>query len=93
MWLVKASPACVLLTGIAAGTIPGLLLAYGIGGFIGNLVAGRLADLSVRATLVGVLLALILTLAVFPLLAPRPAPMIGAVLILGLLSTAEGDDR
>ena len=76
------------VTGIAAGTIPGLLLAYGIGGFIGNLVAGRLADLSVRATLVGVLLALILTLAVFPLLAPRPAPMIGAVLILGLLSTA-----
>ena len=58
------------------------------GGFIGNLVAGRLADLSVRATLVGVLLALILTLAVFPLLAPRPAPMIGAVLILGMLSTA-----
>ena len=75
------------VTGIAAGTIPGLLLAYG-SGVVGNLAAGRLADLSVRATLVGVLLALILTLAAFPLLAPRPAPMIGAVLILGLLSTA-----
>ena len=76
------------VTGIAAGTIPGLLLAYGIGGFIGNLVAGRLTDLSPTGTLVGVFLALILTLAAFPLLAARPAAMIGAVLVLGLLSTA-----
>ena len=37
------------VTGIAAGTIPGLLLAYGIGGFIGNLAAGRLADQIGRA--------------------------------------------
>lgn len=76
------------VTGIAAGVIPALLLAYGIGGFIGNLIAGRLADLSLGTTLVGVFLALVVTLAAFPLLASYRVPMIGLVLILGLLSTA-----
>lgn len=76
------------VTGIAAGVIPALLLAYGIGGFIGNLIAGRLADLSLGKTLVGVFLALVVTLAAFPLLAGYRVPMIGLVLILGLLSTA-----
>lgn len=76
------------VTGILASVIPALLLAYGIGGFVGNLIAGRLVDLSLGKTLVGVFLALILTLAVFPLIAEHPAPMIGLVLVLGLLSTA-----
>ncbi|WP_206692839.1 MFS transporter [Microbacterium paulum] len=76
------------VTGIAASVIPALLLAYGVGGFVGNLIAGRLADLSLGKTLVGVFLALIATLAAFPLLAGHPIPMIGLVLILGLLSTA-----
>lgn len=76
------------VTGIAAGIIPALLLAYGLGGFAGNLIAGRLADLSLGKTLVGVFLALILTLAAFPLVAEYPIPMIGLVLTLGLLSTA-----
>lgn len=75
------------VTGIAAGTIPALLLAYGIGGFIGNLVAGRLTDLSLGKTLIGVFLALIMILAAFPLVAKYPAPTIGIVLLLGLLST------
>lgn len=76
------------VTGMAAGIIPALLLAYGVGGFAGNLIAGRLADLSLGKTLVGVFLALIVTLAAFPLVAEFPIPMIGLVLILGLLSTA-----
>lgn len=76
------------VTGIAAGVIPALLLAYGIGGLIGNLIAGRLTDLSLGKTLVGVFLALVVTLAAFPLLAGYRVPMIGLVLILGLLSTA-----
>ena len=76
------------VTGIAATVIPALLLAYGVGGFAGNLIAGRLADLSLGKTLVGVFLALIVTLAAFPLVAEYPIPMIGLVLILGLLSTA-----
>lgn len=76
------------VTGIAAGIIPALLLAYGVGGFAGNLIAGRLADLSLGKTLVGVFLALIVTLTAFPLVAGFPIPMIVLVLVLGLLSTA-----
>ncbi|WP_166972967.1 MFS transporter [Brevibacterium atlanticum] len=76
------------ISGIAEVAIPGLLLAYGLGGFVGNLIAGRLADLSLSRTLVGVFCALVVTLSAFPLLARFPVPMIALVLILGLLSTA-----
>ncbi|MDN3460893.1 MFS transporter [Rhodococcus sp. APC 3903] len=76
------------VTGILPDTIPALLLAYGVGGFAGNLIAGRLADLSLGTTLVGVFVGLVITLAAFPLVAGYPAPMIGLVLILGLFSTA-----
>jgi len=76
------------VTGIAAGVIPALLLAYGVGGFAGNLIAGRLTDLSLGKTLVGVFVALIVTLVAFPLVAEHPVPMVAAVLVLGLLSTA-----
>lgn len=81
-------PLLTEVTGILAATIPALLLAYGVGGFAGNLIAGRLADLSLGGTLVGVFLALVLTLSAFPLVAGYPMPMIVLVLILGLLSTA-----
>lgn len=76
------------ISGITDAAIPGLLLAYGVGGFVGNLIAGRLADLSLGRTLVGVFCALIITLSAFPLFARLPVPMIALVLLLGLLSTA-----
>lgn len=76
------------VTGIVASVIPALLLAYGVGGFAGNLIAGRLTDLSLGKTLVGVFVALIVTLAAFPLVAEHPVLMVAAVLVLGLLSTA-----
>lgn len=81
-------PLLSTVTGIATGVIPALLLAYGVGGFAGNLIAGRLADLSLGGTLVGVFLALAGTLGAFPLLAEFTIPMIGLVLVLGMLSTA-----
>ncbi|SJM68934.1 MFS transporter [Gulosibacter sp. 10] len=76
------------VTGIPAPVVPALLLAYGIGGFAGNLIAGRLTDLSLGRTLVGIFAALIAVLAAFPLLAGYRVPMIGLVVVLGLLSTA-----
>lgn len=76
------------ITGMPADLVPILLLIYGIGGFVGNLVAGRLADLSLGKTLVGVFLALVLTLAAVPLAAGSVAPMVCIVLVLGLLSTS-----
>lgn len=76
------------VTGISPGAVPALLLAYGVGGFLGNLVAGHLTDHSLSKTLTGVLVALAAVLAVFPLLAGAAGPMIVLVLALGLLSTA-----
>lgn len=76
------------ITGLTAGLVPALLLAYGAGGFAGNLIAGRLTDISLSATLRGVLIALVFTLAAFPLLAEHPVPMVILTLVLGLLSTA-----
>lgn len=76
------------VTGIASGIIPALLLAYGVGGFAGNLVAGRLADLSLGRTLTGVFVILIVTLLLFPLGAGTVPVMVVLVLVLGLLSTA-----
>lgn len=76
------------VTGLPASTIPALLLAYGGGGFIGNLIAGRLADRSLGATLIGILLGLAVKLGAFPILATVPLAMVILVLMLGLLSTA-----
>lgn len=76
------------VTGIAVGMIPTLLLAYGIGGFAGNLIAGRLADRALGRTLAGVFTALIVVLVTFPLVATSPVVMVALVLVLGLLSTA-----
>ncbi|AYG04638.1 MFS transporter [Gryllotalpicola protaetiae] len=76
------------VSGLAASLVPVLLLAYGAGGFAGNLIAGKLTDINLGATLRGVLVALVVTLAAFPLLASYPIPMVALTLVLGLLSTA-----
>ncbi|NGN94495.1 MFS transporter [Nocardioides sp. KC13] len=81
-------PLLAEVTGMAAAMIPVLLLVYGAGGFVGNLVAGRLADLSLGRTLAGIFLALIATLAAVPVAAPYTVPMVVLVLLLGLVSTA-----
>lgn len=81
-------PLLTTVTGISAGAVPTLLLAYGAGGFAGNLIAGRLADRSLTKTLTGVFLALIIVLAIFPVAAPFSAPAVLLVLALGLVSTA-----
>lgn len=76
------------VTGIASGVIPALLLAYGLGGFAGNLMAGRLADLSLGRTLTGAFIILIATLLLFPLGAGTVPVTVLLILVLGLLSTA-----
>jgi DHA1 family inner membrane transport protein len=81
-------PLLTSVSGLSASYVPPLLLAYGFGGFIGNLAAGRLADLSLGRTLTGVFLLLAITLALFPVLAEYRAPVAILVMALGLVSTA-----
>lgn len=81
-------PLLTKVSGVSATYVPPLLFAYGVGGFIGNLVAGRLADLSLGRTLTGVFLVLAITLGLFPIAATHQPPMAVLVMVLGLLSTA-----
>lgn len=80
-------PLLTTVSGVSAAYIPPLLLAYGVGGFLGNLAAGRLADLSLGRTLTGVFLVLVITLGLFPIAATHHALIAVLVMALGLLST------
>jgi DHA1 family inner membrane transport protein len=57
------------VSGFAASTVPWLLILFGVGLFIGNIVGGKAADRSVDATLIVLLGALTVVLVFFPLTA------------------------
>lgn len=76
------------VTGFTAQAVSLLLLAYGAGSFVGNLVAGRLTDWSLSATVRGVFGGLVGVLAVFPVALMWQPSAVVAVLLLGLLATA-----
>ncbi|MFF4053923.1 MFS transporter [Streptomyces chartreusis] len=82
------APLLTDVTGFAAPTISVLLLAYGGGSFLGNLIAGRLTDRAPAATLRGVFAALALLLAGTPFAVTFQPTAVLAVLGLGLLATA-----
>ncbi|MEV5544978.1 MFS transporter [Streptomyces sp. NPDC052309] len=71
--------------GYADSSVTLLLALFGVGATIGNLLGGRLADHSLRGTLFGGLVSLVLVLALFPLLMRTEA---GAAVAVALLGTA-----
>ncbi|WP_433242313.1 MFS transporter [Streptosporangium sp. CA-135522] len=81
------APMLTQVTGFTSPMVSLLLLAYGAGSLLGNLIAGRLADRAVGATLRGVFACLTVLLAVMPL-AVVHKPAAAAVMGLGLLATA-----
>ena len=82
------APLLMRTSGFSATAVSGLLFAYGAGGFLGNLIAGRLADTSLGATVRGVLGGLAGVLALTPFAVLWPPTAVAAVLVFGLLSTA-----
>ncbi|MER6583699.1 MFS transporter [Nonomuraea sp. NPDC001023] len=82
------APILVQVSGFTPSVVSWLLLAYGVGSLLGNLVAGRLADRSVGATLRGIFASLTALLAVLPLAVVHKPMAAAAVLGLGLLATA-----
>lgn len=69
-------------SGFAASAVPWLLILFGVGLFAGNLLGGRAADRNIPRTLLVVLVALTVVLAVFSLTATQPvAAVIGLVLM------------
>ncbi len=81
------APLTTDVTGLARGTVPLVLLAFGVGGFAGTALGGRLADLALFRSLVGAMVAvLVLLLLVGP--AAATGPTLFAVLFLLAMSAS-----
>ena len=77
------APTVTEVTGLPASAVPVFLLVFGVAGFVGNLVAGRMGDWSVIRSVVIGITGLGVSLALFALVAPYPVP---ALVVLGLSS-------
>ncbi|MEU9100334.1 MFS transporter [Streptomyces sp. NPDC048361] len=80
------------VTGFATGTVPWLLVVFGVGTFIGNFVGGKAADRSLNAALAGIMAVLTVVLVVFALTAENKIATIVSLLLMGTigLSAAPG---
>jgi DHA1 family inner membrane transport protein len=77
------APLVTEVSGFATGTVPWLLLIFGIGLFAGNLVGGKAADRSLDGTMLTALIALAVVLAAFTFVAGYRTPTIIAVALMG----------
>ena len=71
------------VSGFAASTVPWLLVLFGTGLLIGNVVGGRFADRDLDRSLLVILAALVLVLAAFALAAPNPIATAVLILLMG----------
>ncbi|MDM4761740.1 MFS transporter [Galbitalea sp. SE-J8] len=71
------------VSGFATGTVPWLLVLFGVGLVIGNWLGGRLADRSVDGTLIAFIAALAVVMALFALLAGSGVATIIALFLMG----------
>ncbi|PZF99584.1 MFS transporter [Micromonospora deserti] len=76
------------VSGFATGTVPWLLVLFGVGLFAGNLLGGRAADVSLHRTLVTVLGALTAVLAGFALTAGSQVLTVVSLLLMGAFGFA-----
>jgi DHA1 family inner membrane transport protein len=81
------APVATEVTGLARGTVPWVLLAYGLGGLVGTALGGRLADLALFRSLVGSLLVLGLLLAAVALTSPWPAALFVGVFLAAVAAS------
>lgn len=78
-------PMLIRVSGFSQASVSLILLVFGLGLAIGNVMGGKLADRGLSATLVGSLTLLALVLAAMRLAMPSPA---GAILLVFLLGAA-----
>lgn len=76
------------VTGISAHAVTWVLVLFGVGITIGNMVGGRLADWRVMTTLIGAFGLLVLVFVAFVFAAPLPVPAAAVVFVWGLLAFA-----
>ena len=71
------------VSGFASSTVPWLLVLFGVGLFVGNVVGGKAADRSVDTTLIVLLAGLTLVLVFFALTARSPVATLASLVLLG----------
>lgn len=71
------------VTGFASSTVPWLLVLFGVGLFIGNILGGKAADRNLGRTLLVLLIGLVIILAVFSQLADSKVATIIALIFMG----------
>jgi MFS transporter, DHA1 family, inner membrane transport protein len=76
------------VSGFASSTVPWLLVVFGVGLFVGNFVGGKLAARSIDGTLIVVLSALTVVLALFALVATSPALTVVSLVLMGAFGFA-----
>lgn len=81
-------PLLTQVTGVSETAVSPILLVFGGGLAIGNLLGGKLADRALMPALLGSLLALVVVLGAMQLLIHTPVTAIAFVLLLGIVSFA-----
>ncbi len=71
------------ISGFAASSVPWLLVLFGLGLFVGNILGGKAADRNLAATLITVLSILTVVLAAFALTAGNQVATIIALVLMG----------
>ncbi len=77
------APLVTEVSGFASGTVPWLMLVFGVGLFAGNLFGARMADRNLDATMLVLLVGLTAVMATFWLLAGFKVITVVAVLLMG----------
>jgi DHA1 family inner membrane transport protein len=81
------APTVTDVTGLSERAVPLFLLVFGIGGIIGNVVAGRMGDWSVlRSTVIG-MTGMGVALALFAGLSPYPVPALVVLFVAAVLAS------
>ncbi|WP_022903156.1 MFS transporter [Curtobacterium sp. B8] len=76
------------VSGFASSAVPWLLVVFGIGLFVGNVVGGKAAARSIDGTLLVVLSVLTVVLAVFAVVATSPVLTVVALVLMGAFGFA-----
>ncbi|MBK4346117.1 MFS transporter [Lacisediminihabitans changchengi] len=71
------------VSGFPSGAVPWLLILFGVGLFVGNLVGGKAAERRLDRTLIVLLIGLTIVLVAFALTATYPIAVIVALLLMG----------
>ncbi|MDO8143044.1 MULTISPECIES: MFS transporter [unclassified Isoptericola] len=71
------------VSGFAPGAVPWLLVLFGVGLFVGNILGGRAADRALGGTLLTLLVSLVVILTAFSLVAESKAATVVALVLMG----------